>query len=107
MKRAVTVILDGLRADRAFGLDLPNIDRLRSAVTSFTALRAIFPSATRASSASVATGCWPARHRCDLGILPDLVADCLVDRLPDPLCIRLRRLLWAQPNLEDWATLRA
>jgi len=63
MKRAVTVILDGLRADHAFGLDLPNIGRLRSAGTSFTAHRAIFPSATRASSASVATGCWPTRHR--------------------------------------------
>jgi len=62
MKRCVTVILDGLRADQAYGLELPNIGRLRRTGTTFTSHRAIFPSATRASSASVATGCWPMRH---------------------------------------------
>lgn len=63
MKRTVIMMLDGLRADQAFGLDLPNIARLRAAGTSFLAHRAIFPSATRASSASVATGVFPTRHR--------------------------------------------
>jgi arylsulfatase A-like enzyme len=62
MKRSVTVMLDGLRADHAFGLDLPNIGRLSRAGTRFLAHRAIFPSATRASSASVATGVYPTRH---------------------------------------------
>ncbi len=62
MKRVITVILDGLRADHAFGLGLENIDRLRRGGVSFTAHRAIFPSATRASSASIATGVFPARH---------------------------------------------
>lgn len=62
MKRAVIVMLDGLRADDAYGLDLPNISRMRAAGTTFLTHRAIFPSATRASSASVATGCYPTRH---------------------------------------------
>jgi arylsulfatase A-like enzyme len=62
MKRVVTVILDGLRADHAFGLDLPNIARLRAAGVGFSAHLGIFPSATRASSASVATGVFPRRH---------------------------------------------
>jgi Type I phosphodiesterase / nucleotide pyrophosphatase len=63
MKRAVIVMLDGLRADHAAGLNLPNIGRLGRAGTRFLAHRAIFPSATRASSASVATGVFPTRHR--------------------------------------------
>lgn len=62
MKRVVTVMLDGLRADHAFGLELANIERLRREGTSFLAHRGIFPSATRASSASVATGVFPLRH---------------------------------------------
>lgn len=62
MKRVVVMILDGLRADQAYGLDLPNLGRLRAAGTTFLAHRAIFPSATRASSASVATGVYPTRH---------------------------------------------
>lgn len=62
MKRVVIVILDGLRSDQAFSLDLPGISRLRREGAAFTGHRAIFPSATRASSASVATGMFPARH---------------------------------------------
>ncbi|CAN1515891.1 Type I phosphodiesterase/nucleotide pyrophosphatase/phosphate transferase [Rhabdaerophilaceae bacterium] len=62
MKRAVLVMMDGLRADQAYGLDLPNIGRMRARGATFMSHRGIFPSATRASSASVATGCYPTRH---------------------------------------------
>lgn len=61
-QRVVIVILDGFRADQAFGGDWPHLAALRAAGTGFRAHRAIFPSATRASSASVATGCFPAKH---------------------------------------------
>lgn len=62
MKRVVMMMLDGLRADQAYGLDLPHIGALRARGTTFLQHRAIFPSATRASSASVATGVYPRRH---------------------------------------------
>jgi hypothetical protein len=58
----VLVICDGLRADHVRADWCPTIARLASAGTFFAAHRAIFPSATRASSASIATGCWPRRH---------------------------------------------
>ncbi|MGL5138298.1 MAG: alkaline phosphatase family protein [Beijerinckiaceae bacterium] len=62
MKRVVICMLDGLRADQARTLELPAIDRLRREGVWFGGHRSIFPSATRASSASVATGCYPAGH---------------------------------------------
>lgn len=62
MKHVIVVMMDGLRADQAASLGLPHLSRLRARGTSFAGHRAIFPSATRASSASVATGMFPARH---------------------------------------------
>jgi Type I phosphodiesterase / nucleotide pyrophosphatase len=62
MKRVVICMLDGLRADHASTLDLPAIGRLRREGLWCAGHRSIFPSATRASSASVATGCFPAGH---------------------------------------------
>jgi len=61
-QRVVLVILDGFRADQAFGAEWPHLSALGMAGTRFRAHRAIFPSATRASAASVATGCFPAKH---------------------------------------------
>lgn len=62
MHTGIVVVLDGLRADQAFDCNRAVIDRLSGRGVSFRAHRGIFPSATRASSASIATGCWPRRH---------------------------------------------
>ncbi len=62
MKHAVLVICDGLRADLLSPERTPNLCRMASAARSFTAHRSVFPSTTRTTSASIATGCHPARH---------------------------------------------
>ncbi|WP_309083314.1 alkaline phosphatase family protein [Chelativorans sp.] len=62
MGRAVLVICDGHRADFVRPDTCPRIADFAARSRSFTNHRAIFPSATRASSASIATGCWPATH---------------------------------------------
>lgn len=62
MKRAVLVICDGLRADLLSPERTPNLSRLASVARSFTSHRSVFPSTTRTTSASIATGCHPARH---------------------------------------------
>ncbi len=61
-RRAVLVICDGHRDDFLRPETCPAIHALAGRSRRFLAHRAIFPSATRASSASIATGCWPARH---------------------------------------------
>ncbi|UZE46708.1 alkaline phosphatase family protein [Rhodopseudomonas sp. P2A-2r] len=58
----VTVICDGNRPDFVSEETTPHMARLRKAGTWFADHRGIFPSATRASSASIATGCWPVSH---------------------------------------------
>ena len=62
MKRAVLVICDGLRADMVTPDLTPHLWALRSAGTHFTNHRSVFPSTTRTTSASIATGCLPGRH---------------------------------------------
>jgi len=62
MRRAVVVILDGLRRDFIDATRTPNLHRFAARATSFTAHRSAFPSATRCVSATFATGCHPARH---------------------------------------------
>ncbi len=62
MTRAVLVICDGHRRDLVTPESCPSIHRLRSRGTWFDAHGGVFPSVTRASSASIATGCRPARH---------------------------------------------
>src|SRR5271165_4855434 len=62
MRRAVVVILDGLRRDFIDAARTPNLHRFAARATSFTAHRSAFPSATRCVSATFATGCHPARH---------------------------------------------
>ncbi|MBV9551637.1 MAG: alkaline phosphatase family protein [Alphaproteobacteria bacterium] len=60
-KRVVIVICDSLRAD-LIGADTPFLTELRQRGAAFANHRSVFPSTTRASSASIATGCLPARH---------------------------------------------
>jgi arylsulfatase A-like enzyme len=62
-KRAVIVICDSLRADLIGPADTPFLCELADRAAGFAAHRSVFPSTTRASAASIATGCLPARHR--------------------------------------------
>ncbi len=62
MRRAVMVILDGLRRDFVDAARTPNLVRLAAMAERFPAFRTAFPSATRVVSATFATGCHPARH---------------------------------------------
>src|ERR1051325_12117059 len=60
--RAVIVICDSLRADLIGPDDTPFLLELGERGAWFTRHRSVFPSTTRASAASIATGCLPARH---------------------------------------------
>jgi arylsulfatase A-like enzyme len=61
-RRAVIVICDSLRSDLITQADAPFLVELSERGTRFAAHRSVFPSTTRVSSASIATGCLPARH---------------------------------------------
>ena len=61
-RRAVLVICDGLRRDLISSERSPHLSSLRTRSRRFEAHRSVFPSVTRSSAASVATGCHPARH---------------------------------------------
>jgi arylsulfatase A-like enzyme len=61
-KRVVIVICDSLRSDLITPTDAPFLVELSERGARFAAHRSVFPSTTRASSASIATGCLPARH---------------------------------------------
>jgi arylsulfatase A-like enzyme len=60
--RAVIVICDSLRRDLIDPAVAPFLVELSERAARFTAHRSVFPSTTRASAASIATGCLPARH---------------------------------------------
>jgi len=62
MRRSVVVILDGLRRDFVDVARTPRLAAFTAQAEVFPAVRTAFPSATRAVSASFATGCHPARH---------------------------------------------
>jgi len=62
MKRAVMVVCDGLRADMVTPELTPNLVRIAKGGTVFAHHRSVFPSTTRTTSASIATGCLPGRH---------------------------------------------
>ncbi len=62
MRRCVLMIIDGLRADMLNEDYVPALAEIARKSTQFTAHRAVFPSATRINSASIATGCYPQRH---------------------------------------------
>src|SRR5712691_9597810 len=60
--RVVIVICDSLRRDLISPADTPFLVELSERGARFAAHRSVFPSTTRASAASIATGCLPARH---------------------------------------------
>src|SRR2546427_2858847 len=62
MNRAVIVICDSLRADLISPADAPFLTELGQRSARFAAHSSVFPSTTRTSAASIATGCLPARH---------------------------------------------
>ncbi len=62
MKRAVVVICDGLRADMVTPDLTPNLAAQAGLGRQFTRHRSVFPSTTRTTSASIATGCLPVHH---------------------------------------------
>ncbi len=62
MKRAVIVICDSLRADLITARDAPFLSDFGQRSAHFSNHRSVFPSTTRTSAASIATGCLPARH---------------------------------------------
>lgn len=61
-KRAIYVNCDGLGLDWVQPSFVPTIAGLMASGVSMAQHRAIFPSVTRVSAASIATGCHPARH---------------------------------------------
>jgi len=62
MKRAVIVICDSLRADLITPRDAPFLSEFGRRGARFANHRSVFPSTTRTSAASIATGCLPAQH---------------------------------------------
>ena len=62
MKRAVIVICDSLRRDLISTADAPFLTELGQRSARFINHCGVFPSTTRTSAASIATGCLPARH---------------------------------------------
>lgn len=62
MKRAVYINCDGLCTDWISETNTPTLARLSDQGVRCAEHRAVFPSVTRASAASVATGCRPIRH---------------------------------------------
>ena len=61
-RRAVLMVVDGLRADLVTPELTPHLHALALRSRRFSEHRSVFPSATRVNSASIATGCLPARH---------------------------------------------
>src|SRR5580692_9051301 len=62
MRRTILVTLDGLRRDQLSPETTPHLLAFGRQAESFPDYRTVFPSCTRVVSASIATGCFPARH---------------------------------------------
>jgi arylsulfatase A-like enzyme len=62
MTRVVIVICDSLRADLISDGDAPFLSELARRSARFANHASVFPSTTRTSAASIATGCLPAHH---------------------------------------------
>src|SRR3974390_456322 len=62
MNRTVIVICDSLRADLITARDAPFLTEFGQRSARFAAHAGVFPSTTRTSAASIATGCLPMRH---------------------------------------------
>lgn len=76
-KRVITVICDSLRRDFLCAQRTPVLSGIAGQARSFVSARGVFPSTTRTSSASIATGCYPARH--------GLAGNCVILREPEGL----------------------
>ncbi len=61
-RMAVLVVCDSLRADLVDAATAPALVALREEGAHFPGFRGVFPSTTRTSAASIATGCRPAAH---------------------------------------------
>jgi arylsulfatase A-like enzyme len=61
-RRALVMVWDGMRPDFVTPELTPNLDRLASEGVRFTDSHAVFPTVTRANSATIATGLLPALH---------------------------------------------
>ena len=61
-RRAILIICDGLGAEWISEAHTPTLVALRAAHRRSSDHRAVFPSVTRVSAASIATGCYPGRH---------------------------------------------
>jgi len=61
-RRAIVIILDGLRRDWVTPGLTPAVHAFGAEATAFARHRSVFPSCTRVVSSSIATGCLPARH---------------------------------------------
>lgn len=105
-RRAVVVVCDSLAASLVRPDTAPALSGLRARSADFTAARGVFPSTTRTSSASMATGCLPGAHGL-LGNTMVLQEDgrlvCLsvgqpgfLDRLRRATGRTLRRPTWAE-----------
>ena len=62
MRRAILVVCDSLRADMIEPASAPTLSALAAEGTHYTGVKGVFPSVTRVTSASIATGCHPGRH---------------------------------------------
>ena len=62
MRRAILLTLDGLRRDLITPETTPHLVAFSRRAEAFADYRTVFPSCTRVVSASIATGCFPARH---------------------------------------------
>jgi arylsulfatase A-like enzyme len=61
-RRAILIICDGLGAEWISEAHTPTLAALQAAHRRASDHRAVFPSVTRVSAASIATGCFPGRH---------------------------------------------
>jgi len=62
MRRAILVVCDSLRADMIRPDVAPTLASLGDGAARYVGARGVFPSVTRVTSASIATGCHPGRH---------------------------------------------
>ena len=62
MRRSIVVTVDGLRRDMISQDATPNLKAFEGQALRLADYRTVFPSCTRVVSASMATGCFPARH---------------------------------------------
>lgn len=78
-KRCIVVICDSLRND-LLGDSAPNLKRLAQRGTRAMQARAVYPSTTRVSAASIATGCHPQQH--------GLLGNTMILQEPEGLTVR-------------------